>query len=338
MIATRKFDLRAKFVCPSCRSGLRSDEDRFECERCARSFPILFGIPDFRLRGDRYLTLQQERTKAAYLHTYGKTHSFDELVAEYYRITDDVPHEVAKKYADYVRSGTNRGKVVLQKLALNEQSFLLDLGCGSGGVVAAAVDAGYAARGVDIALRWLVIAAKRFEEAESKPDLVCADVHALPFPDRSASHVIAADLLEHVCDQESALSSIRSVLAPEGRVWISGSNRFTLAPHPVAGMLGVGFLPRPIRDRYVVARRGLNTLRNFRLISPMSTARLFKRNGFTKIQLSPLDVGNYTGPAGTGFRRGLFRMYAALRTWPILAQLLLLFGPAFEFVASKRGE
>lgn len=336
MEPARNFDLHTKFVCPACRTGLVAEEDRFECEACARSYPVLFGIPDFRLHGDRYLTLEQEREKAAYLHAYGRTHSFDDLVDEYYRITDDVPREIAKKYGDYVRSGKKRGRLILQKLALDEQSFLLDLGCGSGGVVAAAVEAGYAARGVDIALRWLVIAAKRFEEAGLNPDLVCADVQALPFPSQSVTHVTAADLLEHVRDIESTLHSIHTALVPNGRVWISGSNRFTLAPHPVAGLLGVGYLPRSIRSRYVVTRRGLNTLRNVRLTAPLSTARLFKRHGFKGIRLSPLEVADDVGALGNGGRRLTYRIYAKLRKWPILAHLLLLFGPAFEFVAWKR--
>ena len=337
MVEVRNIDLSATFVCPACRSELIDEGDGYDCKVCARSYPILFGIPDFRLNGDRYLTLQQEREKAAYLHAYSKTHSFDDLVDEYYKITDDVPQEVAKKYGDYVRSGTKRGRVVLQKLALNEHSSLLDLGCGSGGVTAVAVEAGYAARGVDIALRWLVIASKRFEEAGLKPDLVCADVQALPFPSKSVTHVTAADLLEHVSDIESTLHSIHRVMVPNGCVWVSGSNRFTFTPHPVAGLLGVGYLPRTIRNRYVFSRRGLNTLRNFRLVDPLSTARLFIRHGFTSIRLSPLEVGDDANATGDGKRRFSYRIYAKLRKWPILAQLLLLFGPAFEFIAWKRG-
>ena len=49
------------FICPECRSNVVKNDGGHDCVACQRSYPTLFGIPDFRLRGDRYLSLEDER-------------------------------------------------------------------------------------------------------------------------------------------------------------------------------------------------------------------------------------------------------------------------------------
>ncbi len=70
---------------------MQAREGAYGCAKCRQSYPILFGIPDFRLQGDRYLSLEDERAKASKLHAFAEDHDFRELVAFYYSITDDVP-------------------------------------------------------------------------------------------------------------------------------------------------------------------------------------------------------------------------------------------------------
>ncbi len=61
------------FVCPQCRAAVQEGAAAYTCGSCKRAYPILFGIPDFRLQGDRYLSLEDERAKAARLHEFGQS-------------------------------------------------------------------------------------------------------------------------------------------------------------------------------------------------------------------------------------------------------------------------
>ena len=73
-----------EFVCPECRARVEEGDGGYYCACCTRSYPILLGIPDFRVRGDLYLSLEDERAKAALLHEFAAKHDFRELVAYYY--------------------------------------------------------------------------------------------------------------------------------------------------------------------------------------------------------------------------------------------------------------
>jgi SAM-dependent methyltransferase len=46
--------------------------------------------------------------------------------------------------------------------------------------------------------------------------LVCSDARRLPFPDGAFDRIIAAEVLEHVPDDESAMAELHRVLAPGG--------------------------------------------------------------------------------------------------------------------------
>lgn len=310
----------------------------YRCDACGRSYPILCGIADFRLAPDRYLSLEAERAKAAHLHGYSRGRSFAQTVAEYYRITDDVPPGMARRYADYVLSGEARGAAFLHRLVPDAGADggalpLLDAGCGAGGLVAAAARAGRPVCGLDIALRWLVIAAKRLEEEGLVADLVCADIAHPPFADAAFDAVAAVDLFEHLPDGPAAAGSILHLLRPGGRLLATAANRHTLAPHPVAGLWGVGFLPAGLRRRYVTARRGLDTTRYLTLVSPRALRRLLARAGFDRIRVDAMAVAPLA--TGTVLRRFAVTGYLAVRRVPVLNRLLLRIGPVFELVARR---
>src|SRR5215471_17704660 len=102
-----------RLVCPMCKSGLVESPDDFTCTACGRQYAILFGIPDFRLHGDRYLSLVEERAKAQRLSEQANTASFEQLVDYYYAITDDVPPRLARNYAAYVHEAPSRAAMVV---------------------------------------------------------------------------------------------------------------------------------------------------------------------------------------------------------------------------------
>ncbi len=322
------------YVCPACQGGLKLIETGYHCSPCNKSYPILCGIPDFRLSSDRYLSLSDERKKAQYLHDFGKEHTLNELVEEYYRITDDVPGNIAKQFAAYVLNGEARGAEILSTLP-STISNCLDIGCASAGTVVAARRRNMSITGVDIALRWLVIGAKRLSEGGLTGHLVCADAAALPFRPKQFDTVIAADFLEHVEDPAQAISAINLQLAPEGMIYFSAANRYTLTSYPLAGMWGVGFLPKRLRRQYILARKGIDTLRNATLMSPSILSRLVAREGLTIISRAPLSIPPNADSPVT-MRSSLVKLYRMLRKIPGVRALMLFLGPAFEVVAQQK--
>ena len=329
--ATRQ---RRDYICPQCRAPVMEEEARYVCAGCNKDYPVLCGIPDFRLAPDRYLTLEQERAKATRLHSYAQDHSFAETVAEYYRITDDVPPAMAARFADYVLAGEARGRALLDGFP-SDSGRLLDVGCGAGGAVVAAARIGQSAGGLDIALRWLVIAQKQLTEEGLSAELVCADITHAPFPDGAFERVLAADLFEHLPETSAGAQAISTLLAPGGHLHATGANRYTLAPYPPAGLWGVGYMPASLRRRYVVWRRGLDTLRFLNMLSPNGLARALRRAGLEKTKVAPMRVSEDRGHAFGAAKRFALTLYRQLRANALTRKVLLHIGPVFEISARR---
>nr|HQU70398.1 class I SAM-dependent methyltransferase [Albidovulum sp.] len=212
---------------------------------------------------------------------------------------------------------------------------LLDAGCGAGGLVLAAARAGLPVTGTDIALRWLVIAAKRLEEEGLHADLVCADIGRPPFPEAGFDRIAATDLFEHVPDLPQTVNALFRLLAPGGTLYATGANRHTLAVYPPAGLWGVGFLPTTLRRRYVTARRGIDTLRFLAMQTPGSIARALRTAGFTAVRTAPMSVPAERAAATGGAKRALIGIYRLLCEVPIARTGLLRLGPVFEISAQR---
>ena len=315
------------FCCPACRGPVSLQADAYRCGACRRSFPILYGVPDFRLRSDRYLTLEQERLKAARLADFARTHSFAELLTFYYSITDDVPPALAGRYAEYARGGPERAGAVLADLApLTAQDRLLDVGCGAGGMMVAAALQGVEAVGVDIALRWLVIARKHLDSCGLEGALVCADAEALPFADGGFTHVAAVDVVEHARDPEAFVAECGRQLTEGGRLWISATNRLWPGPHPSVGLWAAGWLPASVRRGRLIRLRGVDSLRFVQLLSPFRVMRACHERGLRILRRRPRAV------SGGGVLR---RTYARLSATPGVSALLFVAGPAFQLIAAR---
>lgn len=337
MTAERPISL-PPFVCPACRAGVSPGGDCYRCGACGRDYPILFGIPDFRIRPDRYLSIDDERAKAARLHAFAQTASFDRLVDYYYSITDDVSPELAPRFARYVRDAPRRARAVMDALQpRNGTDMLLDAGCGSGGALVAAQGRFASSVGVDIGLRWLVIARKRLAEAGIPATLVCADVEALPFPDGSFSHAIADDLIEHAYDPDAAIAALARQLRPGGLLWLSAINRHWIGPHPAVGLWSAGLMPRGLRSRLIRALHGVDALRNMGFVSPGGVMRRGRHNGMEVLTARARRLD----PDAVAERSRGFRLVAAIYGWlgstPVLRPLMLRVGPTFEVIFRRNG-
>ena len=117
-----------------------------------------------------------------------------------------------------------RWKAAAVRIALDGASKaprVLDLCCGSGDLAFRAEAAGaQQVVGADFTLPMLTIARQRQAAAQSACRFVQADALALPFSDAAFDAVTVAYGLRNVADLPAALSEMRRVLAPGGRIAI----------------------------------------------------------------------------------------------------------------------
>jgi len=310
----------------------------YDCRSCGRTFPVLFGIPDFRLRSDRYLDLAAERRKAARLAEEAARRSFRGLLDFYYEITDDVPAELASRYKAGVLSGPRHSEAVAvdvaRSLAAKADALVLDAGCGAGGMLVALAAQGLRVVGVDIALRWLVICKKRLEELGVTAPLICADLTQAPFRPEAFDALTAIDVVEHMTEVSAGLGAFRALVKPGASVWITAANRCTLGPHPSTRIWAIGWMPAALRSRILRRIRGVDSLRFSHLLSLRQLSMVAKSAGLVVADRKPRRIAapDEHYPA---FERALMRCYALLTRLGFVRHLLLLIGPSFELVLRR---
>ena len=271
------------------------------------------------------------------MYEYASKASFEELLAYYYTITDDVPEALAVRYRATVRNAPMQAGSILADLrSTSQQRSLLDAGCGAGGFLVGTQGAYQCLVGVDIALRWLVVCRKRLEETGVQATLVCADIEALPFADQSFEHIVGADLLEHVRCVKSALDGLGRVLTDGGRLWLSAGNRYSLGPHPTTRIWALGYLPKGLRARVLRAIRGVDSLRFTHLLSPRQLLNVCLAAGFELLRIGPRSITKVPGQGYPWHDRVLIALYRAIHRVPIMRGVLLRIGPVFELLVEKR--
>ena len=314
-----------KLVCPLCTGELSPREQAYECPRCAREYPVVCGIPDFRLWPDPFIGIEEDRRKGALLAEAGRSRGFREMLDYYYSITPENPPDLAGRWKDHAIAAVDLARAVLAEASLVNGSALLDLGCSTGGLLIAASGGWTSLAGVDVAFRWLVIASIRLREAGVQARLVCANAEALPFPPAAFDTVAAIDLLEHLRDPPSAARQARRVLVPGGRALWESNNRYAAAPEPHVRLWGVGYLPRRWQGRYVGWRRNDPHPYRIRLPGPREMDRLLEEAGFRNCRT---EAAGLFAPHSK--HRGLHMAlsgYNRVRRVPVIRELATWFGP-----------
>jgi ubiquinone/menaquinone biosynthesis methyltransferase len=97
-------------------------------------------------------------------------------------------------------------------------SAILDLACGTGDIAFAAASRDRRVVGLDITLRMLQIASRKARPQTHHVAFLAGDMMALPFADARFDVVTTGYGLRNVPDLEGALSEIRRVLKPGGRM------------------------------------------------------------------------------------------------------------------------
>jgi SAM-dependent methyltransferase len=321
------------FVCPRCRGQLRSTSEAYHCAPCAATYPIVAGIPDFRVHPDPWIALEEDRAKALRVDRETQGMDFESSVRAYWAITPETPRELAERYVQHVVGASQRSREWLTTLDDVAPGTWLDAGCGTGDLLAAGVRLGVPMVGCDIALRWLVVARRRPELRDRKIPLVCCCAEALPFENAAFNRVAALGLVEHTADARVVCRETRRVLASGGRFDLRTVNRFSLLPEPHVRVWGVGFLPRSLADGYVRWRSGMH-YRHHRPLSARELSLALASAGFTRVRVGAATVLDQEQASLGRVGQWFVPLYAALRRIPVARSLLAGVAPLLEASAT----
>ena len=116
-----------------------------------------------------------------------------------------------------------------QRLCLRAGDRLLDLGCGAGRHAFEALRRGARVTAFDYdeaELKDVAAVATAMADAGDLPAaagsaVARGDATALPFPDAAFDRIIAAEVLEHISDDEAALAELTRVLRPGGTIAVT---------------------------------------------------------------------------------------------------------------------
>jgi SAM-dependent methyltransferase len=116
-----------------------------------------------------------------------------------------------------------------QRLGLRAGDRLLDLGCGAGRHAFEALRRGARVTAFDydeaelkdVAAMATAMTAAGDLPAAARSGVARGDATALPFPDAAFDRIIAAEVLEHISDDEAALAELTRVLRPGGTIAVT---------------------------------------------------------------------------------------------------------------------
>lgn len=316
--------------CPACRGSLERTAAAFRCSACGRDYPIVVGIPDFRLEPDPWINLADDREKATRLEALSDGENFSMTVTRYWDMTPGTPRQFALRFREHVEAAESRTREWLTPFVTAAgiaPGPWLDVGCGTADLAAAAPP-GQRVIGVDIALRWLVAARKRLCEAGRPVELLCCNAECLPFRDGSFAHVLSLGTLEHVRDATAVLAEARRVLRPQGHLRLRTVNRFSALAEPHVGVWGVGWVPRRYADRYVRWRSGQRYLHH-RPLSRAELARGLRRARFDAVRVEPARL-LHADVARLGTLAPAARLYERARHWPVVRSGLGWLAPMLD--------
>jgi len=330
------------FVCPACRGPLTARRGTFACAACIRAYPVLDGIPDFRVFPDPYLDVEEDRRRAARVLEAMDGHDLRGLLEYYWSLSDITPVALRRAFIRGALQGEAKARRLLRVLdegtppGSDPPRSLLEVGSGTGALLVAAAGRAPRVVGVDIAMRWLHLSRRRFlDHGLPAPTLVCACAERLPFPDGSFDVVVSAATLEMTRDPGQALAESARVLAPRGTALINTGNRFSLAREPHVQLWGVGFLPRPWQVAWVRWRRGVD----FSKIRPLSLRELDRLASphFPARHVAASDAADETVAELPPLRRAQVALYRGLRRVKALRPLLLRVAPEWDVRLAKEG-
>jgi SAM-dependent methyltransferase len=329
-------------ICHCCKSPLDWPDrtvEALEC-RCGERYPCVLGIPDFRRGEDPYCGNEVDQAIAAELAECFAETSFAELLDRYFhRYCPDLRPEDVDRQKRHLMSVAGDGPVVrLANQAERATGPLLDLGCGSGGAIIAFSRTTDLCRivGLDVALRWLILARKRLDDAGlADYRLVCGLGERMPFADQAFGAIFGGDVIEHVADAPGVFAESARVLKPGGSAVFVTPNRTSLSREPHVGLYFAGWLPSRWAERYC----RLMKAPNWKGIFPRTSTGWRHAAGVVSGRYPEVEVRVDAACVNPGLSGGsvVMRFYdAALDRSFVFRRLARMVGPVLE-IRMKKG-
>ena len=132
--------------------------------------------------------------------------------------------EMAEGYDEFAAGGiAGRFAWALNELELPDGGVVLDIGCGRGELLFAALEKGAGrAIGVEYAEAAIAVAGRAAAERGygDRAELLAADARAIPLPDDVADGIAMMDVIEHLntAEQQAALAEVKRLIKPGGRL------------------------------------------------------------------------------------------------------------------------
>ena len=325
------------WCCPRCRGELVEVDKDVACNVCGMRYPSFEGIPDLRVEGPSWVDHEKDQAQARQLITETVGFSVEKTVRYVFGWNKEMGEAWREKRTRQVMQASKRLATDIHgwlRQCLPPDATFLELGCGSGQLLAAAAAAGRRGIGIDVRLVWLLVAKRLIANAGGTPMLAAAMAESLPLADESIRGLVSLDVIEHVGDVDTYLREIDRVMTPGSYVALATANRFSLTAEPHIGVWGVGWVPRRWQKSYVKYRSGL-PYEFVRLLSVSEVRRLFRRYTHIEVAIVASEIPEMEIVHFPTHRKMLARLYNRLARWKVFNPLFRLIGPAFRIVGRK---
>lgn len=323
-------------ACPMCKGDLSADADAFQCSHCVKRFPIINGIPDFRVYPDPYLSFEEDMRRVQLVLDKFNDYSLEQLLHYYWSYSDTTPNSLRSKYIAAAIVAEKKSEILLN--SFTEQDYansfsLLDVGCGTGGLLLAAQKRGLSVVGADIAMRWLQITRKRFVEAgEQTPPLICCCAEYLPFRPKQFDAIVLSQTYEFVKNQSMLIEETARLLTDRGSTLVKTVNRFALGKDPYVHLFAIGFLPRNMQAIYARLLAGADYEKIY--LNGLNEIRRKAERYYQSIDVSLPDLDWQTISQESLTTRAQAYLYEQLKKHSFFFQFLLNFGPGWTLKTS----
>jgi len=329
--------------CPRCLDILGVESaTQLRCTECNATYAVHFGIPDLRTGEDPYLGRADDFAAASALAARAPSVDFRSLLASYYATNDKVPPKQVTMFTHGTMAAGDRAVASLAAWQRQDArvadplaagAIMIDIGCGTAPLAIAAAQRGFRAIGVDVGLRWLVLAQKRAQEAGVDVPLVCANVEVLPFRNASAARVAGESILENAADPTQAAHELARVLRRGGRLWLTTPNKRSLGPDPHLGVIGGGWWPEAWLKRH--AARAGKVFPQRTLFTGSDLRLLLEMTDFKEIAIDLPDISAAQAASQSLAIKGAITGYHVMKRLPLAASLLRAVAPTYLVSATR---
>lgn len=327
--------MTAPWRCPRCRGALSDAGTSLHCAACSVSYDVVDGIPDLRVPTPAWIDFERDKAEARRLAALGSA-SAEALARDVFQSRPHWSDARVQFRTRQVMEGPARARREIETWlapAARGAGALLEIGCGTGGLLAA-LPADREAAGIDVSLAWLVVAKRLLAEHGRTPPLAAAVAEALPLADASAGAIVALDVIEHVADLRPVLREIDRVAAPDAALAFATPNRYSLGAEPHVGVWGVGWLPRRLQSPYVTWRTG-EPYTFARLLSAREALRLVRANTRFDARADAPPIPDEEIAQFGARRAALARAYNRLSGMPGMRRVFVSIGPFFHLTGRR---